>query len=160
MPGPAPMFCPVLPEDFLRQARVEVRRKPGSDQSVQRSQLALLLQEELRWGQAEAGQHGGLSAGQVRRWRKRWAAGEFSVADKMGRGRKAEFSPSGPCTGKGRGRRTGGGQQAAPESPVPGRRTCPRPTGPGQTAQSQHGMADSRPCCDQAVAVSVLDFSA
>ena len=144
MPGPAPMFCPVFPEDFLRQARVEVRRKTGSYQSVQRYQLALLLQEELRLGHAEAGQHVGLSGCQVRRWRKRWAAGEFSVADKMGRGRKADFSPSGPGAGKGRGLRTGGGKQAATESPVPGRRNCPRPTGPGQTDQSEHGMADSR----------------
>src|SRR5712664_320454 len=41
-------------------------------------------------GPCEAGHHVGLSGCQVRRWRKRWAAGEFSGADKMGRGRKAD----------------------------------------------------------------------
>ena len=41
----------------------------------------------------EAGQRVGLSGCQVRRWRKPWAAGDFSVVDKSGRGRKAFFSP-------------------------------------------------------------------
>src|SRR5713101_784462 len=127
MPGPAHLFCPIFPEDFLRQARVEVRRKTASYQSVQRYQLALLLQEEPRLGHGEAGQRVGLSGCQVRRWRKRWAAGELSVADKRGRGRKADFSPSGPRAGEGPGLRTGGGKQTAPESPVPGRRDCSRP---------------------------------
>ena len=42
----------------------------------------------------EAGRIVGLSARQVQRWRSRWAAGDFSVDDRAGRGRKADFSPA------------------------------------------------------------------
>jgi len=93
MPGPASTFCPVFPEDFLRQAYVEVRRKTASHQSVQRFQLALLLHEAPHLGHEEAGQRIGLSGRQVRRWRQRWATGDFAVTDASGRGRKAVFSP-------------------------------------------------------------------
>jgi hypothetical protein len=37
----------------------------------------------------------GLSLRQVQRWRSRWAAGDFSIEDHPGRGRKTAFSPSG-----------------------------------------------------------------
>lgn len=159
MSGPAPTFCPVFPADFLRQSRVEVRRKTGSSQSAQRYQLAPRLQAEPQLGQAEAGHRVGLSSCQGRRGRQRWAAGEFAVADKLGRGRKAEFSPPGAGAGEGRGLRTGRGQQTAAESPVPGRRYRPRPPSPGHTEQSVHGVADARDRCDQAVARSGLDVS-
>ena len=79
MPGPAPRLCPVFPGDFLRQARLELRRKTVSHQSVQRYQLALLLHQEPHVPHEEAGRHVGLSGCQVRRWRKRWAAGDCSV---------------------------------------------------------------------------------
>ena len=93
MSGPVPAFCPVFPEDFLQQARIEVRRKTASYQSVQRFQLALLLHERPHVGHEEAGQRMGLSGRQVRRWRRRWAAGDFTVTDASGRGPKADFSP-------------------------------------------------------------------
>jgi Homeodomain-like domain-containing protein len=102
MSGPAPTFCPVFPEDFLQQARQQARRKTVPYQAVQRFRLALLLHEEPDLGHAEAGQHVGLSGSQVRRWRQRWSAGDFSVADAPGRGRKAAFSPVGPGPGQGR----------------------------------------------------------
>ena len=101
MSGPTPTFCPVFPEDFLREARVAVRRKTALYQSVQRYQLALLLHQEPYVPHEEAGQRVGLSGAQVRRWRMRWAAGDFSVADASGRGRKPVFSPSGPGAGQG-----------------------------------------------------------
>jgi hypothetical protein len=101
MPGPAPTFCPVFPEDFLQQAHMAVRCKTAAHQSIQRFQLALLLHEEPHVAHEEAGQRVGLSGCQVRRWRKRWAAGDFSVGDKSGRGRKACFSPPGSCAGQG-----------------------------------------------------------
>ena len=34
-----------------------------------------------------------MSARQVQRWRSRWVAGDFSIEDRPGRGRKAAFSP-------------------------------------------------------------------
>jgi hypothetical protein len=101
MAGPTPTFCPVFPEDFLREARGAVRRKTAPYQSGQRYQLALLLHQEPYVPHEEAGQRVGLSGVQVRRWRKRWAAGDFSVADASGRGRKPVFSPSGAGAGQG-----------------------------------------------------------
>ncbi len=103
MSGPTLTFCPVFPEGFLREARIEVRRKTAPYQSVQRYQLALLLHQEPYVPHEEAGQRVGLSGCQVRRWRKRWATGDFSVADASGRGRKPVFSPAGPRAGQGGG---------------------------------------------------------
>ena len=101
MSGPTPTFCPVFPEGFLREAHIEVRRKTTPYQAVQRYQLVLLLHQEPHVPHEEAGQRVGLSGCQVRRWRKRWAAGDFSVADVSGRGRKPVFSPAGPRAGQG-----------------------------------------------------------
>jgi predicted ArsR family transcriptional regulator len=95
MPGPAPMLCPLFPEAFLQQARREVRRKTAPYQTVQRYQLVLLLHENARLGHAEAGEQVGLSGRQVQRWRQRWAAGDFSVEDRSGRGRPSIFFPTG-----------------------------------------------------------------
>ncbi len=100
MPGPKPVSCPVFPEDFLQQARLTVRRRTASYQSVQRYQLALLLHENKYLTHTEAGRRVGLSGRQVRRWRERWAAGDFSVKDVTGGGRKPGFSPSGSCFGQ------------------------------------------------------------
>ena len=100
MPGHPSLLCPVFPEEFLQCARIAVRRKTASYQTVQRYQLALLLHEHPHLGQEEAGQRVGLSGRQVRRWRQRWAGGDFSVADVGGRGRKAIFSPTGARVGQ------------------------------------------------------------
>ena len=101
MPGPIPTFCPVFPEDFIRQAHIAVRRKTASHQAVQRYQLALLLHQEPHVPHEEVGQRVDFSGSQVRRWRKRWTAGDFSVADTSGRGRQPTFSPAGSRTGQG-----------------------------------------------------------
>ena len=95
MRGPAPVFCPLFPGEFLELARGEIRRKTASHRSVQRFHLALLVHEHPEWDQERLGTKVGLSGRQVHRWRKRWAAGDFSVEDAAGRGRKADFSPSG-----------------------------------------------------------------
>jgi hypothetical protein len=93
MSGPRSAFCPLFPEDFVVDARATVRRKTAPQQLVQRCHLVLLLHENPHLGQEEAGRHVGLSGRQVLRWRQRWAAGDFSVADILGRGRKARFFP-------------------------------------------------------------------
>jgi hypothetical protein len=87
----------------MEVARAEARRKTASHRSVQRSQLALLVHEHPDWDQERLGRCVGLSGRQVHRWRKRWAAGDFSLEDDAGRGRKADFSPSGsrPAQGSG-----------------------------------------------------------
>ena len=99
MPGSEPSCQPAFPEDFLRQARREVRHRTAPHQSIQRFRLALLMHQDPCVRHEEAGQRVGLSGRQVRRWRQRWAAGDFSVVDVLGRGRKAAFSPSGARAG-------------------------------------------------------------
>jgi hypothetical protein len=99
MSGPAPSSSPALPDDFLQQARREVRCRTASHQAVQRSQLALLLHDNPALAHDEAGRRVGLSGRQVRRWRQRWAAGNFSLADAPGRGCQAGFSPPGSRLG-------------------------------------------------------------
>jgi hypothetical protein len=103
MAGPHPIFCPTFPKAFVEEALAEVRRKTASQRSVQRSQLVLLVHEHPDWNQERLGCCVGLSGRQVHRWRKRWAAGDFSREDGAGRGRKADFSPSGPRFGQGSG---------------------------------------------------------
>jgi hypothetical protein len=61
----------------------------------------LLLQDRPDLPSEAAGAAVGLSARQVQRWRKRWAAGDFSVADRAGRGRKPTFSPRRARAGQG-----------------------------------------------------------
>ena len=100
MAGPDPIYCPTFPNEFLEKARAEVRRRTASYRSVQRSQLVLLVHEHPDWDQKQLGREVGLSRRQVQHWRKRWAAGNFSLEDDAGRGRKAVFSPSGSRTGQ------------------------------------------------------------
>ena len=96
MPGPAPSRCPRFPEAFLQHARDTLRRKTAPHCLVQRARLALLLRHSPHRAHEGAGAAVGLSGRQVRRWRRRWADGDFSLADRPGRGRKAGFSPPGP----------------------------------------------------------------
>jgi len=89
MAGPAPVYCPTFSDEFLEQ----VRRRTASQRSVQRSRLALLVHEHPDWDQEQLGRCVGMSGRQVHRWRKRRAAGHFSLDDLSGRGRKAVFPP-------------------------------------------------------------------
>lgn len=94
MPGPRPSPC-TFPDDFVQEAHDTVRRRTVAVQTVQRFQLVLVLQQHPLLSNEEAGAIVGLSARQVQRWRSRWVAGDFSVGDRSGRGRKAAFSPAG-----------------------------------------------------------------
>jgi hypothetical protein len=94
MPGPRPALC-TFPEVFLQVALDTVSRRTVAVQTVQRFRLVLLLHEQPSLGNDEAAEAVGLSVRQVQRWRSRWASGDFSIADRPGRGRKAAFSPSG-----------------------------------------------------------------
>ena len=95
MPGPVPARC-TFPDVFVQDAVDTVRRRTAAVQVVQRYRLVLLLHEQPRLRNEEAADAVGLSARQVRRWRNRWASGDFSIEDQAGRGRKPAFSPSGP----------------------------------------------------------------
>jgi hypothetical protein len=96
MRGPKPQPC-IFPEDFVQEARQTARQRTARWQDVQRSRLVLLVHENPLIGHEFAGEQVGLSARQVRRWRQRWAAGNYTVDDQEGRGRKASFSPDRSC---------------------------------------------------------------
>jgi len=98
MRGPRPASC-TFPEGFLQEARDVVRRRTASVQSVQRFRLVLLLDEDPTLANEAAARRVGLCPRQVQRWRQRWAGGDFSIADRAGRGRKPAFSPTGPSSG-------------------------------------------------------------
>ncbi|MGL6074963.1 MAG: helix-turn-helix domain-containing protein [Fimbriiglobus sp.] len=68
-------------------------------QQAQRCRLVLVIHEHPTLSNAEAARQVGLSERQVRRWRHRWANGEFTISDQEGRGRKADFSPLGSRDG-------------------------------------------------------------
>ena len=93
MPGPLPARC-TFPDIFVQDALDMVRRRTAAVQVVQRYRLVLLLHEQPSIPNEKAADAVGLSARQVRRWRSRWASGEFSIEDQAGRGRKPAFSPT------------------------------------------------------------------
>jgi hypothetical protein len=80
-----------------------VRRRTAQVQVVQRYRLVLLLRERPDLKNDMAAEQVGLSTRQVQRWRSRWAAGDFSIEDQAGRGRKPVFSPSGSSVDPGDG---------------------------------------------------------
>ena len=99
MPGPQPTPC-TFPIEFLQEAHRVVRQRTVAVQTVQRFRLALLFHDQPTLGNEGASVAVGLSTRQVQRWRRRWCAGDFSVADLAGRGRKADFSPLGSGLGQ------------------------------------------------------------
>ena len=102
MPGPTPALC-TFPEAFVQEACATVRRRTVAVQTVQRFRLVLLLHEHPSLTNDEAAAVVDLSPRQVQRWRSRWVAGDFSVEDLSGRGRKATFSPLGSSVDPGHG---------------------------------------------------------
>lgn len=102
MPGRWPALC-TFPDDFVQEALATVHRRTVAVQVVQRFRLVLLLHQQPSVGNDEAAWQVGLSARQVQRWRARWAAGDFSIDDYQGRGRKATFSPAGSSVDSGDG---------------------------------------------------------
>jgi hypothetical protein len=101
MCGPLPSYCPEFPSTFLEQAEQIARQRTVPYQLRQRAALVLLLSHQPLVSNSEAAQQVQLHPRSVRRWRHRWVQGDFSLEDKPGRGRKADFSPSGPCDGQG-----------------------------------------------------------
>jgi hypothetical protein len=101
MRGPLPSYRPEFPPTFLEQAAKIAWQRTVPYQLRQRAALVLLLSQQPLLSNSEAAQRVQLHARSVRRWRHRWATGDFSLDDMPGRGRKANFSPSGPRTGQG-----------------------------------------------------------
>ena len=159
MCGPLPSHRPVFPSTFLEAAEKSVRHRTVPYQLRQRAALVLLLSQQPLVSNIEAAAQGQLPAGSVQRWRRRWATGDFSLDDKPGRGRTADFSPSGPCAGQGGRLCTGRRNSATVASAVAGRRHRTSRQRAGHTDQSQHGVADSPYGCYHTVAGQILDLS-
>ena len=101
MRGPIPSYRPEFPPTCLERAAKIAWQRTVPYQLRQRAALVLLLSQHPLLSNSEAAQRVQLHPRSVRRWRHRWAQGDFSLADKPGRGRKADFSPSGPRVGQG-----------------------------------------------------------
>ena len=69
---------------LIRTARSHLR---------QRAHLVLLLHEHPALSHVEVAARLDLHPNCVRRWRQRWAEGQFTLEDAPGRGRKPAFSP-------------------------------------------------------------------
>ena len=95
MPGPAPLYHPVFPPDFLEQAEQLVRQRTIPYQLRQRATLVLLLHQQPLLSNSQAGAQMHLHPNSVRLWRRRWAKGHLSLEDETGRGCQPRFSPSG-----------------------------------------------------------------
>ncbi|WP_088253569.1 helix-turn-helix domain-containing protein [Fimbriiglobus ruber] len=93
MPGPRSTPCK-FPDDFVQEALDAVRRRTLPVQVVQRFRLVLLLHQQSELTNEAAAQAVGLSVRQIQRWRRRWAAGDFTIDDLPGRGCKPAFSPA------------------------------------------------------------------
>jgi transposase len=94
MPGPLPSYRPDFPADFLARAQAIARRRSVKYQLRQRASLVLLLHQEPTLSSPEAATRVQLHPNSVRLWRRRWAAGDYTLEDGPGRGRPAAFSPS------------------------------------------------------------------
>jgi ABC-type lipoprotein export system ATPase subunit len=101
MRGPLPSYRPAFPSTFLEQAEEIAQQRTVQYQLRQRATLVLLLQQHPLVSNVEAAERVQLPLRSVQRWRRRWATGDFSLEDEPGRGRKATFSPLGPCLGQG-----------------------------------------------------------
>ena len=95
MPGPVPTHQPCFPSQFLGHAQALLRRRTIPFQLRQRAQLACALARCPCLSHAEAAALCQMQPDTVRKWRRRWAAGAFSLEDRPGRGRKPTFSPAG-----------------------------------------------------------------
>jgi transposase-like protein len=94
--GPPPVHRPAFPEEFLAEARRLSCARTAASHLRQRAHLVLLLHEDPALSNAAAAARLDLHPNSIRRWRRRWAAGRFTLEDDPGRGRKPVFSPPRP----------------------------------------------------------------
>jgi hypothetical protein len=84
----------VFPAKFLAEAQALRRQRTIAFQLRQRAALVCLLHQEPEISHPEAAAAMHMPIDWIRRWRRRWALGDWSLEDKPGRGRKLDFSPS------------------------------------------------------------------
>ena len=93
VPGPPPLHRPTFPDEFLAEARRLFRARTAASHLRQRAHLVLLVHEFPLLSNVEAAARLDLPPCSIRRWRQRWAGGQFTFEDDPGRGRKPVFSP-------------------------------------------------------------------
>src|SRR5882672_5044903 len=93
MRGPLPSYRPEFPSTFLKQAEKIARHRTVKYQLRQRATLVLLLDQQPLLSNIEAAEHVQLHLRSVQRWRRRWAQGDFSLADVAARARTALGKP-------------------------------------------------------------------
>lgn len=91
MRGPDPKYQPEFPREFVSRAERICRQSTAERRQWQRARMVLLLDEDPAMSCPELGEEVGLDKTSVRRWKKRWAGGEFSLEDRQGRGRQPKF---------------------------------------------------------------------
>ncbi len=91
MRGPDPKYQPEFPREFVRQAEAVCRQPTAEHRQWQRARMVVLLDENPACSCPEIANDVGLDKTSVRRWKKRWASGDFSLADQEGRGREPKF---------------------------------------------------------------------
>jgi hypothetical protein len=96
MPSPSPHYRPSFPAEFLAEARRLVVARTAASHLRQRPRLVLLLHQQPLICNVDLAARLDLHPNGVRRWRQRWAGGNFTFQDAPGRGRKPTFSPAGP----------------------------------------------------------------
>src|SRR4051794_24437617 len=94
MSGPLPLYRPLFPTAVVEHAQSLVRQRTVAYQLRPRAQLVLLFEADPLLSNSRAAAEVHLHPNAVRYWRRRWALGEFGLADAPGRGRKSAFSPA------------------------------------------------------------------
>ena len=100
MRGPAPSHMPRFKREDIELAEETIRHYTKEYQQVVRAKLALVLASDPTISHEAAATQVGLSVPAVRKWRRRWALFDFSLADAPRPGRPRSFSPSGEDGGK------------------------------------------------------------
>jgi hypothetical protein len=95
MPGPCPVYTPLLTVEQEAQAERIASQLQAPYAHVQRARLALRLHHGPELDNVTLATELGQHPNWVRKWRQRWRREGFWLEDKKGRGRKPLFSPSG-----------------------------------------------------------------
>jgi len=88
-----PEFNPTFTEEEIQKAREICRRRNAPHVQVRRAQLAIFLHAHPGAFSSEAASALGMHEQTVRKWRKRWTQGGFSLEDEPRSGRPRRFSP-------------------------------------------------------------------
>jgi len=96
VPGPLPLYRPTFPDEFLAEARRLFHAHTAASHLRQRARLVLLLHEFPALSKVAAAARLDLHPSSIRRWRQRWAGGQYTFEDDPGRGPKPAFSPPRP----------------------------------------------------------------